>query len=1223
MSANYTLSLNNEDTKTILKGILQDKCPENALDGVTFVSAEFNDADALCPVTIKVKLEKAAPAVLFSALQNHIEAQVKRNAKYNFDFSADITPEERVSLYWQFLGDELPAIKPWLIHTTAVFSCGTVIITCDKAFIREKLNLEKATPKIPFKAKEFFSVTADKMEIVIAKPVETDGQTIVRSAIEVLKPLNAESDILKSDEIKGVPVPIENISDEGKFLIEGRLFHNDDYIRELRPVPGKPKTYMLFLYITNEKDTIKAVVFVNDGDGLLAEIDGITHVRALIETRYDEREGEITARIKKMQKISMPALKDEAAEKRIELHAHTVMSAMDSVMSVQAYIKTAAAWGHEAVAITDHGVVHSFPEAYNCVKKNKLNIKLILGVEGYIVDSYDSKERKNNDGIESNHIIILVKNKEGLKNLYRLISGAHINTFYRKPRILRTELIKHRSGLIIGSACYLGEVYQAVLQRKGPEKIDEIVRFYDYLEIQPNTNNMFMVKKGMVKSEESLNAINRDIISLAKTAGKPVVATGDVHFLKEEDKTYREVLLLGQGYDDIADEGSADLSFKTTEKMLKEFEYLGRDLAKEVVITNPKIISDMVEKGLMPVPDKAYPPVIKDADKEVSEITWKTAHEIYGEALPSLVEARIKKELDAIIGNGFATLYLIAKKMVDKSNSDGYIVGSRGSVGSSIVAFLMGISEVNPLQAHYVCSKCKYTEFIASEVVGVDLEDKKCPKCAAELKKDGFHIPFETFMGFEGEKMPDIDLNFSGEYQDKIHKFVTELFGEEKVYRAGTLVTIQEQAVKKDFMTKYLEKTRKKARHAEIERLAKGCAGVKRSTGQHAGGLMLVPEDKDIYDFTPIQYSPKEDSITTHFDFEYLHDTLVKVDALGHDLPTSLKRICADLKINVNDIPLNDKKTMKIFSDIKVLGVDPKSYDHTIGTIGVPEYGTKFTRDMLEITKPKTFSELIYIAGLSHGTNVWLNNAEELIKNKTATLKEVISVRDDIMNYLINKGLPKSTAFQITEKVRKGKGLSKEDEEIMRKSKVPAWYIDSCKKIKYMFPKAHAVAYAIMSFRIAYMKVNYPMHFYADYFYRDMKGFEFEFASLSILEVKSRLKDLKMKRDIEKKEKDQLKVLEVLFEMKDRGGDFLNVDLYESDPSIFKVRDMKLLLPLTVIPDLGEKVAKAFGEERLKGKFTSVEDMVKRTKVNKNVVEFMRVNKMLEGIPASDQAVLF
>jgi DNA polymerase III subunit alpha, Gram-positive type len=696
-----------------------------------------------------------------------------------------------------------------------------------------------------------------------------------------------------------------------------------------------------------------------------------------------------------------------------------------------------------------------------------------------------------------------------------------------------------------------------------------------------------------------------------------------VHFLKEEDRIYREVLLLGQGYDDIADEGSADLSFKTTEKMLKEFSYLGEELAREVVIDNPRKINDMIEYGIAPVPDKPHPPILMDADKEISGITWKTAREIYGDTLPSLVEQRVKRELDAIIGNKYATLYLIAKKMVDQSNKDGYIVGSRGSVGSSIVAFLCGISEVNPLQAHYICPKCKYSEFAATDLAGVDLEDKKCPKCGADLRKDGFNIPFETFMGFEGEKMPDIDLNFSGEYQDRIHRFVVDLFGEDKVYRAGTIVTIQEQAVKKDFMNKYLEKTRRKIKNAEIERLARGCAGVKRSTGQHAGGLMLVPEDKDIYDFTPIQYSPKGDAVTTHFDYEYIHDTLVKVDALGHDLPTSLKRLCEELKINVNDIPLNDKKTMKIFSDIKTLGVDPKNYDHSVGTLGVPEYGTKFTRDMLEATKPKTFSELIYIAGLSHGTNVWLNNAEDLIKNKTATLKEVISVRDDIMNYLINKGLAKSEAFHITEKVRKGKGLAKEDEEIMRKNKVPGWYIDSCKKIKYMFPKAHAVAYAIMSFRIAYMKVNYPLYFYADYFYRERDGFEYEFASLDSAGIKARLKGFKMKRDLEKKEKDRLKVLEVLLEMKERGGDFLNVDIYESSGSIFRVKGGKILLPLTVIPELGEKVAAAVEEERKKGKFKSIEDLIKRTKVNKNVIEFMKTNRMIEGMPASDQAVLF
>jgi DNA polymerase-3 subunit alpha (Gram-positive type) len=1223
MSDNYILNLNNDETRAILKDILKGQCAEDAFDGVEFVSAEFIASDAGAPVTISVKINKPAPPAIFAALLKYVESRVKRRAKYKFEFSPEIKIADRISVFWQFFAEEMETTKAWLGQTTASLCGDTIIVTCDKPFIMEKLQSDKSTVKMPSKIRDFFGVDA-KISIVTA--AENDAareDPYIRGSLETVQQADAESEILTAGDIKGEPVPVSSITDEGRYTVEARIFHSDDYIRELKNDKNKQKTFMIFLYLTDEKDTIKAVTFVREGDGLLAELPKITHVRAQIETRYDEREGEITARIRKMKKISVPAARDEAPVKRVELHAHTVMSAMDSVMSIEAYIKTAAEWGHEAVAITDHGVVHAFPEAFNFIKKNKLNIKLIFGMEGYLVDSYDARDRTKNKDVEQFHIVLLVKNAEGLKNLYRLVSGAHMNTFYKKPRILRSELIKHRAGLILGTACYQGELYRAVLQNKGADIVKNIIDFYDYMEIQPNTNNMFMVRKGTVATEEGLNDINRKILSLAAGAGKPCVATGDVHFLREEDRIYREVLLLGQGYDDIADEGSADLSFKTTEAMLREFSYLGEKQAYEAVVENPRMISAMIDGSISPVPDRPHPPILPDADKELAEITWKTAREIYGEPLPPLVEQRVKRELDAIIGNKYGTLYMIAKKMVDQSNRDGYIVGSRGSVGSSITAYLCGISEVNPLQAHYVCAKCKYTEFAATDLAGVDLPDKKCPKCGNELRKDGFNIPFETFMGFEGEKMPDIDLNFSGDYQDRIHRFVTELFGDDKVFRAGTIVTIQEQAVKKDFLSKYLAKTGKKVKNAEMERLARGCAGVKRSTGQHAGGLMLVPEDKDIFDFTPIQYSPKGDSITTHFDFEYLHDTLVKVDALGHDLPTSLKRLCEELKINVNDISLNDKKTMKIFSDIKALGVDPKNYEHSIGTLGVPEYGTKFTRDMLEATKPKTFSELIYIAGLSHGTNVWLNNAEELIRNKTASLKEVISVRDDIMNYLINKGLPKSAAFLITERVRKGKGLSREDEDIMRKHKVPGWYIESCKKIKYMFPKAHAVAYAIMSFRIAYMKVHHPMYFYADYFFREFGGFDYEFAFLEIPEIKSKLREFKIKRDLEKKEKDRLKVLEVLLEMRDRKGGFLNVDLYESDPVIFKVKGDKLLLPLVVIPELGEKVAAALNEERKKGRFKSAEDMVKRTKVNKNVVEFMRANKIIEGMPASDQAVLF
>ena len=596
---------------------------------------------------------------------------------------------------------------------------------------------------------------------------------------------------------------------------------------------------------------------------------------------------------------------DNAPEKRVELHAHTQMSAMDALTSVADFIKRASRWGHPAVAITDHGVVHSFPEAYGIVndKRNPLPnpIKLILGMEGYLVqdaskiDRSKNKKENDNNGAKKEkpfHIIILVKNRAGLKNLYRLVSFSHLDYFYKKPRIPKEVLEQNREGLVLGTACYIGELYQAILLKKSEEEIRAAASFYDYLEIQPDENNRFLVRSGQLASEEELHEINRKICALGAELGKPVVATGDVHFLDPQDRIYREVLMSAQGFDEIGEGATADLSFKTTEWMLYEFSYLGPEKAFEVVVKNTRLVADMIEPKIMPVPDRLFPPTLDNSEEEISRTSWDRAAEIYGVNLPEIVSERVDRELKAITGNKFAVLYLIAKKMVEKSNSDGYIVGSRVSVGSSILAFLCGISEVNPLAPHYICRDCQQSEFIHTDLVGIDLEDKACPICGKNMDKDGYNIPFETFMGFKGDKVPDIDLNFSGEYQDKIHKFIIDLFGSDKVFRAGTIGTVQDKTVKKEYIPKYEERTRKKLKEAEKERLTRGCVGVKRTTGQHAGGLMLVPKDNDIYDFTPIQNPPQDtETITTHFDFHCIHDTLVKIDALGHDLPTSLMRI--------------------------------------------------------------------------------------------------------------------------------------------------------------------------------------------------------------------------------------------------------------------------------------------------------------------------------------------
>jgi DNA polymerase-3 subunit alpha (Gram-positive type) len=1237
MALNYTLNINDLETKHAIKELLTGENTDEFYPSITFRSMDFIDDDrAMVTVHVDVhRIFQVSPLLKFSA---YIAETTKKEARFSFNFDPGMAPNEIIKSLWPFFIAEFDTERTWLDYAKPGTRGAVLLIQCGSELAFTKLSEKKAFQQIKRKIREY---TGCDIEVVLEKKEDEPGDKKPSDAIrtvEIAKPKVPPSKILKDEDIPGEVTHIENILGKGKYILEGRIFVGDEknYWRDMKGREGGDAK-IIFFYLTDEKETIKLSCWCDENDGLIGAVKDIGYARVLVEADYYPNEVEVTGRVKKMKITAAPEVMDTAKEKRVELHAHTQMSAMDAMTDIKEYIRTAARWGHPAVAITDHGVVHAYPLAYNAVsdKRKPIPIKLILGMEGYLMEKTIRIDRNDKDGVKYDekpfHIILLVKNQAGLRNMYKLVTLSHLDHFYKKPNIPREKLTENREGLIIGTACYLGELFQAILNRKSDEEIRSIASFYDYFEIQPDENNRFLVKNGRVASFDELHAINARICALGEELGKPVVATGDVHFLKPEDKIYREVIMSGQGYDDIGDSGTADLSFRTTDNMLAEFMYLGSEKAYEVVVTNTRLVADMVEPNIRPVPKDLNPPTIDNSDEEIRGATWNRAAEIYGTNLPEVVSERVDRELKAIIGNKYSVLYLIAKKMVEKSNSDGYIVGSRGSVGSSMVAFLCGISEVNPLQPHYVCGKCQHSEFVNSDLAGVDMPDKECPVCGEKLIKDGFNIPFETFMGFKGEKVPDIDLNFSGEYQEKIHKFIVELFGSDKVFRAGTIGTVQEKTVKREYIPKYEERTKKKVKEAEKERLSKGCSGVKRSTGQHAGGLMLVPRDRDIYDFTPVQNPPNDyDTITTHFDYEYIHDALVKIDALGHDLPTSLKRICGDLKINVNDIPIDDKDTMKLFSGVSVLKVDPKNYTPAIGTLGVPEYGTRFTREMLAMTKPKTFSELVYIAGLSHGTDVWRGNAEELIKNKTATLKEVISVRDDIMNFLISKGMPKDVSFQITESVRKGKGLTTEWEDGMKKHKVPDWYIASCKKIQYMFPKAHAVAYAIMAFRIAYMKVHQPLYFYADYFNRDKAGFDYEFAFMDSKKLGHTRRELEMKmrekRDKKanaKKEEDQIGVVEVLLEMKERGFDFLNIDIYQSDPHIFTVRDGKILIPLTVVPSLGETVADALAKERVKEKFKSMEDMVKRTKINKNVVEFLTINGISGDIPASDQTVLF
>ena len=857
----------------------------------------------------------------------------------------------------------------------------------------------------------------------------------------------------------------------------------------------------------------------------------------------------------------------------------------------------------------------------------QIYMKLASALEIRTVDGLNDAYNENNTFKDKkyNHAVILAKDYTGLKNLYELVSASHLHCFYKKPCVPKSLLFKHREGLIVGSGCEQGELYQAILNEKSQKEIGEIARMYDYLEIQPLGNNEFMIRNGKVKNNDSLIAINKKIIELGEYYKKPVVATCDVHFLDAHDALYRAILMAGQGYSD-ADQ-QAPLFFRTTAEMLAEFEYLGKEKAYEVVVENTNKIADMVER-MIPVPDGTFPPVMGNSKEEIIEMCNAKARRIYGEELPQIVEERMNKELNAINKYGFSVMYLIAQKLVTKSNADGYLVGSRGSVGSSFVAFLSDITEVNALPPHYVCNGCKNSEFILDGSVGsgVDMPDKNCLKCGEKYHKDGHDIPFETFLGFEGDKEPDIDLNFSGEYQPQAHKYTEELFGEGYVFRAGTISTLAEKTAY-GYVKKYLEERGRTPSNAEVNRLVAGCSGVKRTTGQHPGGVMILPKGHNIHEFCPIQH-PADDKdkgvVTTHFDYHSISGRLLKLDILGHDDPTMIKMLEDITGIDAKTIPLDDEGTMSLFSDTAALGVTSEQINSLVGTFGVPELGTKFVRQMLVETGPTTFSELVRISGLSHGTDVWTNNAQELVKHGTATLSEAICTRDDIMTYLIYRGLPSKSSFDIMERVRKGKGLTEDDERLMREFNVPEWYIGSCNKIKYMFPKAHAVAYITMALRIAWFKVHHPLAFYLAHY--TVRADEFN-AEIMCDEVSV----VKRKREIEalagneatQKDKNVLTILEIVTEMFARGIRFLPIDIYNSDASKFLGVDGNILPPLSALAGLGKSVAETIVASRANGPFSSMEDLLSRTSVSKTVVELMSERGCLGDMPRSDQLTFF
>ena len=1219
----------------------------------------------------------------------------------------------------------------------------------------------------------------------------------------------------RSANIKENVVKVNDLTiDSGKIALEGEVIKTDS--RELKN--GKI-LFMFDLYDGTSTVTCKAFLEADKSKEIMKRVQESKGVKISGNAQYDpytKEIGVIANVIVETEGMNKKKRQDNSTEKRVELHMHTQMSQMDGITSATDLLKRAVSWGMNAIAITDHGVVQSFPEAHKFLGKSGADIKVIYGVEAYLVpdkpscvfnshsqdidseycvldiettglsfmtekitefgaikikngqevdrfscfvnpekqipqevveithitdemvkdaetidkvmpkfldfigdsilvahnasfdigfikynaeklgykldntyidtlalakelfpeykkyklgiiaenlkikvenahralddvitlvqvfnimlDKIKENNIKNIDGIEdlnkgdkiniknleSYHAIILTKNYVGLKNLYKLISFSHLNYFYKKPKIPKSLYTKYSEGLMIGSACEAGELYRAIVAGKSEEEIEEIAKFYDYLEIQPIGNNEFMVRNGTVPDDEALKNINRKIVKLGEKLNKLVVATCDVHFMDPQDEIYRRILMAGQGYED-ADE-QAPLYLRTTEEMLAEFMYLGEEKAREVVITNTNKIADMCEK-ISPISSEKCPPHIEGCEKQIEEIAYNRAKELYGEKLPEIVQARLNKELQSIIKNGFSVMYIIAQKLVWKSNEDGYLVGSRGSVGSSFVANMTGITEVNSLPPHYRCPNCKYSDFTDYGYKnGFDLPDKDCPNCGHKLEKDGMDIPFETFLGFDGDKEPDIDLNFSGEYQAKAHKYTEVIFGKGTTFKAGTIGTIAEKTAF-GYVKKYFEERHIPVNNAEVERLALGCTGVKRTTGQHPGGIIVVPLGREIYEFCPVQHpadDPNSDIITTHFDYHSIDQNLLKLDILGHDDPTIIRMLQDLTGVDPKKIPLDDKETMSIFSSTEALGVKPEQINSEVGTFGVPEFGTKFVRGMLVDTKPTTFEELLRISGLSHGTDVWLNNAQTLIEQGTITLSEAICTRDDIMIYLIKEGLPPKPAFKIMESVRKGKGLSEEQETLMREHNIQDWYINSCKKIKYMFPKAHAAAYVTMAFRIAWFKVHMPKAYYTAFFSIRADEFDSDVMIHGKEKVKNKMKEIELQgNNATTKDKNMYSVLEIVLEMYERGIKFLPIDLYKSHSTKFIMEEDGIRPPLNSIPGLGTVAAEGINDAKKEGKFMSIDDLQIKSKVGKSVIELLEKAGCLVGMSKSNQISLF
>ena len=1305
---------------------------------------------------------------------------------------------------------------------------GTGIMNC-KAFAKDITEGNEVSEKI--QSAKAIKVTGKSGMDAYAGDLTVMANIIIEISDEGMPQLPEEdtSSPLILGNSMNISDPVVKITDlnaeSGNVCIDGEILGMED--KETKT--GKV-ILSINIYDGTSTMTCKAFLPGKNAKNIVKRLGKTKAVKLAGRAQMDAFSNELTIMANTIvESIPLPKTtrEDKAEVKRVELHMHTKMSAMDAMTSATDLIKRAMSWGMKSIAITDHGVVQAFPEAYHLLGRDNQDMKVIYGVEAYLVPdkeksvknprgqvledatycvldlettgisittekitevgimkvkngevidefeifvnpekpipqrvvevtnitdemvkdaetidkvfpkilefvgdsiivahnaSFDVGFLKHNAkllgyefnntyidtlplakdlfpdlkkyklgkiadslGIEvdvahraladvdttvkvfnvmlkklkdkgintvdeidsatkdseaqkeefkkqrSYHAIILAKNYVGLRNLYKLVSISHLNYFYKNPRILKSIYKKYSEGLILGSACEAGELYQAIELGKSDEEIENIARDYDYLEIQPIGNNEFLVRNGVVPDREYLKDINRKIVELGEKLGKLVVATCDVHFMDPQDEIYRRILEAGQGYKD-ADE-QAPLYLRTTEEMLKEFEYLGEEKAYEVVVTNTNKVSDMCDR-IDPISPEKCPPHIPGCEEDIKNIAYKKAHELYGDPLPEIVQTRLDKELNSIISNGYSVMYIIAQRLVWKSNEDGYIVGSRGSVGSSLVAFMTGITEVNSLQPHYRCPKCKYSEFDDYGVGnGFDLPDKDCPKCGTKMAKDGMDIPFETFLGFNGDKEPDIDLNFSGEYQAKAHKYTEVIFGKGTTFKAGTVGTVAEQTAF-GYVKKYYEERNIPINKAEIARISVGCQGIKKTTGQHPGGIIVVPKGREIYEFTPVQHpadDPNSDIITTHFDYHSIDGNLLKLDILGHDDPTVIRMLQDITGVAPTDVPLDDKETMSIFSSTKALGVTPEQIHSEVGTYGIPEYGTKFARGMLLDTHPTTFDELIRISGLSHGTDVWLGNAQSLIEQGIVTLQQAICCRDDIMIYLMKKGLPPDKSFKIMEAVRKGKvAKGKEpkwkDEYIplMLEHDVPEWYIKSCEKIKYMFPKAHAAAYVTNAFRIAWFKVHIPLAYYAAFFTIRAKAFDAEVMINGKEKVKNKMKEIEMMgNNATPKDKDMYDDLELVLEMYERGLRFLPIDLYKSHATKFQVEGDSLRPPLNSIAGLGNVAAEGIMKARQEEKFMSIDDLKIRSKVGDSVTELLRQFGCLEGMSQSNQLSLF